>query len=386
MNNSYCLHIVRNPVTYDSRVLKETMSLVESGILNKLEIAGFHEAGYSECEEVSGRTIWRARLRTRPLPKDIVSQSFKYAEWYARLVRRYRKSPLQVIHCHDLEPLPIAARLKWLTGAKLVYDAHELETERVNSKGNRQALARLVEQMFIPQVDAMITVSPSIREWYMQRFPGVPVTLVRNIPHLSEIQVAPEPLRERLGVQEEALLFIYLGGLGRGRGIEIALEAFSDVRVPHHVLFMGSGPFRDKIDAASNHCSRIHYLPPVPPSQVLTFAAGADVGLCLIEDVCMSYRYCLPNKLFESLLAGLPVLASDLPDQACVIHSHNGGWVVSNEPAAIVNFLVGLSREDVEKVRDELPKRVKTLRWENEAKQLLGLYKQLLSNGSGNVR
>ena len=56
------LHIVRNPVTYDSRVLKETMSLVESGIMNKLEIAGFHEAGYCEFEEVSGRTIWRVRL------------------------------------------------------------------------------------------------------------------------------------------------------------------------------------------------------------------------------------------------------------------------------------------------------------------------------------
>ena len=92
------LHIVRNPVTYDSRVLKETMSLVESGIMNKLEIAGFHEAGYCEFEEVSGRTIWRVRLRTRPLPKDIISQSFKYAEWYARLVRRYRQTPLRVIH------------------------------------------------------------------------------------------------------------------------------------------------------------------------------------------------------------------------------------------------------------------------------------------------
>jgi len=94
----------------------------------------------------------------------------------------------------------------------------------------------------------------------------------------------------------------------------------------------------------------------------------------------------LPNKLFESLLAGLPVLASDLPDLACVVHSHNCGWLVSNEPTTIVNFLINLSREDVERVRDELPKRVKALRWENEAEQLLGLYKRLLSNGSRNVR
>ena len=194
------------------------------------------------------------------------------------------------------------------------------------------------------------------------------------------------PLRERLGVHDEALLFIYLGGLGRGRGIEIALKAFSDVRVQHHVLFMGSGPLQYKIDAASSHCSRIHYLPPVSPSQVLAYAAGADVGLCLYEDTCLNHRYCMPNKLFESLLAGLPVLASDLPDQACIVRKHNSGWGVSKEPSVIANFLVSLSREDVEKVRDELPKRVKTLRWENEAKQLLCLYKKLLSYGSGNVR
>jgi len=373
------LHIVCNPVTHDSRVLKETMALAESGIVNEVEIAGFYEQGYSEWEKLTARKIWRVRLSTRPLPKDIISQAIKFAEWYIRIIRNFRNVPLRVIHCHDLDPLPIAARLKRLTGAKLIYDAHELETEREGSRGIRQALARCAEQWLIPHVDAIITVSPSIREWYLKRFPEVSVTLVRNIPPLPAIHTIPEPLRERFKIHEEALLFIYLGGLVRGRGIEITLDAFSDKRVPHHVLFMGSGPLQDTIEAVAHRCSRIHYLPPVPPSQVLDYASGADAGLCLIEDVCLSYRYCLPNKLFESLLAGLPVLASDLPDQAGIIRSYGGGWVVPNKPSAIIDFLTGLDRGTVERIRHELPKRVQNLRWENEAEQLLGLYKQLLA-------
>jgi len=378
------LHIVRNPVTHDSRVLKETNSLATSGIIGHLEIAGFHEQGYSEWEDISGRTIRRIRLGTRPLPKDLVSQFVKYAEWYARLVGHYRSAPLRIIHCHDLGPLPIAARLKQLTGAKLVYDAHELETETVGSSGVRKALARYAEQWFIRHVDAMITVSPSIRNWYRQRFPNVPIALVRNIPDMPGTYPAPELLRERLNVPEEAVLFIYLGGLTRGRGIEIALEAFSDDQVPHHVLFMGNGPLRSEIGAARNRCPRIHYLPPVPPDQVLAHAAGADAGLCLYEDTCLNHRYCLPNKLFESLLAGIPVLASDLPDQASVVNSHNGGWVVPNDPAAIADILCRLTPGEVGKLRHGLFGRVQELRWEQEAKQLLGLYRNLLSNKAGN--
>jgi len=149
---------------------------------------------------------------------------------------------------------------------------------------------------------------------------------------------------------------------------------------------MGSGPLQYKIDAASSHCSRIHYLPPVSPSQVLAYAAGADVGLCLYEDTCLNHRYCMPNKLFESLLAGLPVLASDLPDQAGIVRYYGGGWVIPNESAALSDFLASLDRSYAEGLRYELPKRVKSLRWENEAEQLLGVYKQLLCNGLGNDR
>jgi len=356
----------------------------EGGLFGQVEVAGFMEPGYSESEALEdGRTIWRAALRTRGLPKDLVSQGIKYAEWYRQLVRRYRQAPLGVIHCHDLAPLQIAVRLKQLTGARLIYDAHELETETVGAGGLRQRLAQSLEKRLIPKVDSMITVSPSIQSWYAERYPGTPIHLVRNIPEAPGDAHDIVPLREQFGVPEEALLFLYLGGLGTGRGIETALEAFQQQGVPHHILFMGSGPLTNAIRDAAGRDARIHYKEPVSPGEVIAHAAGADVGVSLIQDVCLNYRYCLPNKLFESLLSGLPVLASNLPDQAAVVDQHGGGWVVENDPTSVAAFLRGLTRAEGLALRQGLAERASGLTWENESKTLTALYENLLRDGGG---
>ncbi|SDO63204.1 Glycosyltransferase involved in cell wall bisynthesis [Halomonas shengliensis] len=379
------LHIVRNSVSHDSRVLKETESILESELFNRLEISGLKEDGFPVNEKIDdGRTIWRASLRTRKFPKDLVSQFIKYAEWYRLLVRRYRNSGLNVIHCHDLTPLPIAVRLKQITGARLIYDAHELETETAGARGARQSLAKSLEKRLIPKVDAMITVSPSIQKWYGERYPEIPVHLIRNIPAPVEESIDAVPLREILGIPDHALLFIYLGGLSKGRGIEIALEAFQQEGVPHHIVFMGNGPLENTVRNAAQNDFRIHYKDPVPPKDVVSHASGADVGICLYEDTCLNHRYCLPNKLFESLLAGLPVLASPLPDQAEVVKKHQAGWVVENDVESVSNFLRKLTLQDGVSLREGLLERVEGLTWRNEGKKLSELYHFLVQLNEGN--
>src|SRR5690606_23408284 len=96
------LHIVRNSVLHDSRVLKETCSLQRSGLFESVHIAGFEDGDLPEEEDLGGRHLWRVALRTRSLPKDVLSQGIKYSEWTYRIIRRYGKQPLLVIHCNDL--------------------------------------------------------------------------------------------------------------------------------------------------------------------------------------------------------------------------------------------------------------------------------------------
>jgi len=177
------------------------------------------------------------------------------------------------------------------------------------------------------------------------------------------------------------MMFLYLGGLAKGRGIEVILEAFSHPKVSHHVLFMGAGPLSESVSQAAAKCSRIHHRAPVPPSEVLAYAAGADAGLSLIEDSCLSYRYCLPNKLFEYLLAGVPVLASNLPDQARLIADYKAGWTITPNAEQLVAKLFAIDVQEARELRESLPSRVRYLRWEDEVKPILEIYGALLKNG-----
>lgn len=373
------LHIVRTAVSHDSRVQKESRTLARSGLFESVRVCGFHEPGYDERETLNGCDVWRVSLRTRPLPKDIASQAIKYAEWYSRIVSAYRREDISVIHCHSLGPLPIAVRLKRLTGARLVYDAHELESEVFGAKGFRKSLARRMEEAMVPSVDAIITVSPSIREWYSEKFPGIPVSVLRNIPERPDHPIAPQPLRRELGVPDDALLLIFIGGLNAGKGIEQALEAFEHESVRHHLLCLGRGPLKPLVEAASARCRRIHYLPPVRPAELVDCVAGADVSVCLTLDSCLSRRFSLPNKLFESLVAGVPLIVSPLPELSRMVSEHNAGWVVETEGGRLRELLNKLTVQSVREKESGLADRVSHLHWENEARSLLNVYDSLAS-------
>lgn len=383
-----CLHIVLNSVTHDSRVLKATKSALASGMVRRLEIAGLRDHGDNIFDTLSdGRTIRRFDLTSRQWSKSWMVRSLKYIECYNRMIGLYRKEPLRLIHAHDLPTLPIGIRLARLTGAKLVYDSHELQSHKMRdgserAKRNYQKLIWGLERRLLAGPDAMITVSPSILTWYEERCPSIPVHLIRNVPERPAIMPEAIRLRAQLGVPGDSLLFLYLGGIGPRRGVENVLNSFLVEDIKHHILFLGSGVLEEVVKAAAARCPRIHLRPPVPPSEVLAHALGADIGICLYEDSCLNHRYCLPNKLFESLLAGLPVLASNLPDQARVVEMYNAGWVLDNTLQELTDHLRTLTVDEARSVRAELPERVAALSWENETKALFLIYKKLLQSGT----
>lgn len=373
------LHIVRNSVSHDSRVLKETGSLFECFPGFDILIAAFHEPGALLHEDIDGRRVKRFALATRNLPKNLGFQLIKYIEWHLKVVSYYSKCKITIIHCHDLLPLAIAVHLKLITGAKLIYDAHELETEAYGLGGFRKALAKLFEGFLLKFVDYLFTVSPSILSWYREKFRHLPIQLIRNIPCRLPVSVNEiVPLRENYGLGEEDLLFIYLGGISKGRGVRAILDAFSYPSVRHHVLFMGSGAMQDEVLEAAVLNSRIHHLHPVPPAELLQYVKGADIGLCLIEDYCLSYRYCLPNKLFESIASGLPVLASNLPDQAQLVERYKAGWIVNPDSYSVKNFLSQITHDQVKQLKAGLSDRTASLTWENEQDNLINVYKRLI--------
>jgi glycosyltransferase involved in cell wall biosynthesis len=226
----------------------------------------------------------------------------------------------------------------------------------------------------------LITVSPSILQWYADNVGPKDAILVLNSPEgdgrAGEVSPASNDgsyLRRTFDISDEDPIFIYVGLFIRGRGIEQSIEAFSGGGVAAHLVFLGYGSLRPLIESAAKTYPRIHYHPPVKHDKVVGIVRGADVGLCLIEKVSLSDYFCLPNKLFEYSFAGVAVLGSDLPDIRAAIEKYELGAVTECSSDAIreavSGFVDGRFRRGTSCLRG--------LTWEAQAKRLVSAYDSL---------
>jgi glycosyltransferase involved in cell wall biosynthesis len=377
------LHVFLSDFKHESRVLRETKSIVVSGLIKKLFIAGLWERGVKELEEIDdNRVVWRIRLRTRNLPKDLFHQFIKYAEWVIRIVVKFRKEPIVVVNCHGLSALPVGIFFKSLKKCKIIYDTHELETESNGLSGMRKTLAKLLERLLIRYSDSVIVVSNSIAEWYKRKYSIKKVYVVRNIPEELGYGVrtpVSNILRDKFRIKKSDILFIYQGGLANGRGISMILDTFSKVTEDKHVVFMGKGALGNLIKNYSCKFTNIHFHNAVNPEEVLRYTSSADIGISLIENVCLSYYYSLPNKVFEYLLSGLPIIVSDFPEMGKFIDENKCGWKVNVDSKALFDLIKNISNAELIEKKEEAIRCKNKFSWHMEEQLLLKIYEDLTS-------
>lgn len=361
-----------NNFSDDNRILKQCRTLRETGDWSVVVFA-IHDDGQTNLETQKFGIIRRFSLFTRPLPKWKIMQGIKYIECWLRMFFTALRLKPYCVQANDLSALPVGWSITSTMNVPLIYDAHELETEVNGLKQGsfRQRLMVWLETNLIPKTNAILTVSESIADWYSKNY-GIPKPeVVRNIPCLTENTPNAESLKKNLGIPYDSLLFLYLGHLCPGRGIPRMLETFSRVKRGRHLLFIGNGALEAMIQefSAKHHC--IHHLPAVPPDKVVPYAAGADIGMCLIENASLSDYYSLPNKLFEYILAGLPVCINDFPDQRDLVESFGCGWVLGDSITDSVLFVESLSKEAIAGKRIGVKTAQKSLSWKNEAEKYI---------------
>jgi glycosyltransferase involved in cell wall biosynthesis len=272
--------------------------------------------------------------------------------------------------------LPVGVLLKAFKKTKLIYDTHELETERAGLTGFKQKLSKLLEKSLFGYIDSTIVVSNSINKWYRDAYRNDKIYSVRNIPDLRGKNgfTKQSLLKERFCIRNDELLYIYQGLLSRGRGIEILLEVFSDSQITAHVVFMGYGNYEAKIREYSGKHKNIHFIEAVPPDEIIKYSSSADIGICLIENIGLSYYYCLPNKVFEYTLAGIPVIVSNFPDLSEYIQNINGGWKINPNTNELKELISTLSYVDVNNMKLKLLGIEKKIGWEFEEEELKKAY------------
>lgn len=372
------LHIYPSPFRFETRILKETKSIVELKLAGKIIIASGWEPGLAKQETLDGRReVHRFKLITGGLPSNALFSLLKYIELIFRIVVRYSSMRVDVVNCHSLMVLPAGVLIKPFRKSVLIYDAHELETERLGLHGIAKRISKMLERALMPFVNEMIVVSDSIGRWYAKKYNLSKVHVIRNIPYEEDIQTFKSSiLKDTFRIGPDELLFIYQGIIGRGRGIDIFLEVFSKLPVDKHMVFMGFGTEVDKIKEYAAKHPNIHFQPAVSPDQIKTYTSGADVGLHMAENVCLSYYYSLPNKFFEYIHCELPVIVSDFPDMSYIVNKYDCGWAIPVSADELYKKIMSLTIEEVQAKKAN----VRTCRldysWQNEEKKLAEIFKK----------
>ena len=294
----------------------------------------------------------------------------------------------EIAHAHDLNTMLAGKKVKGSgSGIKLVYDSHELwiHRNRVGREGKlEKALDSYVEKKLIYSADAIITVCDSIGVWLSNRYGQIPTPwIVKNTPYALDVESASahsEDLKQRLKIPASSVALVYTGKFTTGRGITIGLEMVSKIDNLHLVMLgYGEPSYVQELEGIIRDNGiekRVHICDPVPFKEVPSFLQGADLALVYIEPICLSYEYALPNKLFESIQAGVPILGASLVEIKKTVESNDIGLSFTNVDE-LEQKLGSINQTQVAKWKENLASIRTRFCWEQEAKVLLDCYRSI---------
>ncbi len=375
--------IVRTSVFHDSRVLREAKALLDAGY--NISIIGMKDTGKEPSKsEIDGIPIYLLKVQVKNLlPVSMIGWLFKYLEFMVKVVVKTLILKPDIIHSHDLDGLVPGYLAKLFVNSKLIYDSHELYTETASIGTSEKKIAMFLEKNIIHKCDKVFTVSPSIAIELEKRYLVKKVETVLNCPSSCGILRKTDNIRKLLLISEDVPIVIYQGGIQPRRGLETLVKAMDFI--PKGVLvFMGSGllvePLRKEMKRLAG---RFFIIDPVPPKDIIEWTSSADIGIAAIENSCLNYYYCMPNKLFEYIQAGLPVVVSDFPDMGAIVDKYRIGERCNPaDPKSIaeaINKIIG-SYEDYSHP-DKCSEIMAEFNWEKQSEKLLSIYNEITIEG-----
>ena len=329
-------------VTYDSRVRKEARTLAASGY----DVSIFCLGGDDQSSDLprNVNVIVNLPAEKAVLPAHLSKEGpnpfraegggwlaarARRAAWVRAYISTLRawgrqvaesSGPIDIWHLHDLTGLAaVAPHVD--DGIPMVYDSHELYVDAGTAAllpKPARTLLRAYERHLVGRVSAVITVNEEIARVLQRRYRPRRVDIVRNCPdRWTPPDTRPTFIRDAAGIPGDAPVILYHGMLSAGRGIERLMEALLQPGLEDaHLVLLGMGEDHDRyleLAGESRWHRRVHLLDPVPPADLLPWVSSADVGAMPNPGATLNDKYSSPNKLFECLAAGIPVVASDVP-------------------------------------------------------------------------
>jgi glycosyltransferase involved in cell wall biosynthesis len=355
-----------------------------------------HNEGY-RVFLIGSRNKRSLALKNRDYQTDRIKLWFNgtalfYAEFNIRLFFRLLLQKPDIFLGNDLDVMPatmLAARLK---KKPIVYDSHEffLGMAGMDQKPVRKNIWKFIEARIFSRLKYIYTVSDSIRNLY-RRIYHKKLFVVRNLPLKNPMN--PELTSEETDwirsidgrIPEHKNLLIFQGaGINESRGAEELVYSmiFLDAS-EYHLLIIGGGDVFSKLEkiiGQNNLSEKITLIPKVPFAVLSHFTRKAQLGISIDKSSVINHKYSLPNKLFEYLHAGVPVLASRLVEQERIINEYEVGTFIEDyQPEHMAGKIkeIFADQEQLSRWKQNTCKLREILNWENESKIVIDIFKQV---------
>ncbi|MFQ5918819.1 MAG: glycosyltransferase family 4 protein [Thermoplasmata archaeon] len=374
----YALMIVSNSVTYDPRVRAEARSLVRQG--HRVTVLGWNRGGEEPREEViEGATVFRlSNTRAmRLLPFDLL----RLRPWREAALREamkiHEREPIDLVHCHDLDTLPIGVRLKRELRLPLLYDAHEIWGYMVlkDLPPPLPSYFLAKERRLAPHADHIVTVNEPLRAYFEGMASSV--TVILNAKPVQGTSYEPP--------RNPTFTVLYIGSLNPNRFLLESVETVQNLEGVHfRIGGIGKPAYVASLRRRVGRSENVEFLGRVPYEDVLPLTRKADAILALFDPRDRLTRVGLPNKAFEAMAGGRPTIVSEGTYLAEFTKEHGLGLVVEHSREGLREGLVQL-RDDPH-FREELGRRAyqkaqEEFGWKHQEEELFRVYDELTRAG-----
>lgn len=388
MTKRICM-LLNNTIANDSRVIKTINTLSK-----KAEVDLFYLDGSPEDSKLfNGNVNLKSLSETNSFFKKLIRHSFFTREFmsFVSLVKS-SNSQYDIIWSNDLPTLFPAKKLAKHYQAKLVYDSHEIYIETLNQFFPKSATfpkktifkillklmrfhGKIVEQKILKNVDYFITVNESILEYFQSKYVIKNGAFIMNLPYLVDSsKIEAIDFRTQFNLESNDTICIYQGVLNEGRGLKTMIDALKLCPAHIKLIIVGSGVLEKELKQKAHDLIglQIFFIPQVSLEILPAYTKGADLGINLLEEFNLSKKMASPNKLFEYIHAGIPVLCSKGLENEKVLNSYEIGISANLNAVDISKEIRHLaSQKQLEKYKESLNSARLFYNWQNQEEKLI---------------
>jgi glycosyltransferase involved in cell wall biosynthesis len=387
--------LLNNPISNDYRVIKMIQS-----ISKKAEIDLFYMDGNEQID----KSLFNDDVKlfsfdqTNSLKRKILKHSFFCYE-FNFFIKAVLSNKIQYdfIWCNDLPTLNAGYKISKKLNAKLVYDSHEIFVETINqffpikSNGVKQLIfkfiillmkshGRRIEGRILPKVNSFITVNESILNYFKEKYAINKGVVVMNLPRISDSNSSKDVIdfHKMYNWEKSDIIILYQGVINHGRGLELLIDSFIKLPNNYKLVIIGNGPLLNLLIQKTNKLEAdesIKFIDTVKLSELSKYTKAANLGVNLLEAYNLSKKLASPNKLFEYIHAGLPVIASDTIENTIVLNKFNVGIITPNNSDSIKQKILNITDKDLAYFTNNTIIASEYYNWENQENKILNLIK-----------